>query len=81
MKKKVGQEVEDLMMHAKFMKGLKEDKAIAKQKQQEYQLNKMMLGKSIKLSIEIIMINNWKFQDQIQILQFNNRQQMPKCRH
>ena len=30
MKKKVGQEVEDLMMHVKFMKGLKEDKAIAK---------------------------------------------------
>lgn len=79
MKRKVDQEAEDLMMLAKFMKDLQEDKVMEKLKQLECLLIKMMLGKSIKLLIKTTMKNNWKFQDQIQILLFNNLQQMPKC--
>ena len=79
MKRKVDQEAEDLMMLAKFMKDLQEDKVMEKLKQLECLLIKMMLGKSIKLLIKTTMKNNLKFQDQIQILLFNNLQQMPKC--
>ena len=79
MKKKVDQEAEDLMMLVKFMKDLQEDKVMEKQKQLEFLLIKMMRDKLIKLLKKTTMKDNWKFQDQIQILLFNNQLLMQKC--
>ena len=79
MKKKADQEAEDLMMLVKFMKDLQEDKVMEKQKQLEFLLIKMMRDKLIKLLKKTTMKDNWKFQDQIQILLFNNQLLMQKC--
>ena len=79
MKKKADQEAEDLMMHVKFMKDLQDDKVMEKQKQLEFLLIKMMRDKLIKLLKKTTKKDNWKFQDQIQILLFNNQLLMQKC--
>ena len=79
MKKKVDQEAEDLMMLVKFMKDLQDDKVMEKQKQLEFLLIKMMRDKLIKLLKKTTKKDNWKFQDQIQILLFNNQLLMQKC--
>ena len=79
MKKKVDQEAEDLMMPVKFMKDLQEDKVMEKQKQLEFLLIKMMRDKLIRLLKKTTKKDSWKFQDQIQILLFNNQLLMQKC--